>query len=152
MLTLRKILVATDFSPPSDAALEYAIDLASRLGASVTLLHTYEIPMYGVPDGTFVATPEMVGQIQSAGQKALDAALAKRKDRGPPLDARLREGRAWEMIHATAAEIGADLIVIGTHGRKGFARALLGSVAEKVIRTATVPVLAVHSLPTALAD
>jgi nucleotide-binding universal stress UspA family protein len=147
MFTIRKILVGTDFSPPSDAALDYAINLASRLGASVAVLHTYEIPVYGVSDGIFVVTPEMVAQIRAASQKALDAAVAKCKDPGAPMDVCLREGRAWETIHATAAELGADLIVIGTHGRKGFARALLGSVAEKIIRTATVPVLAVHSQP-----
>ena len=50
----------------------------------------------------------------------------------------------WEEINAVANEVNADLIIIGTHGRKGLARALLGSVAENVIRTATVPVLAIH--------
>ncbi|MGH7270272.1 MAG: universal stress protein [Polyangiaceae bacterium] len=144
MLNIRRILAPTDFSRTSDAAVDYAINLAERVGAVVTVLHCYEIPIFGVPDGTFVATPEMVTRIQSAGQSALDAAIAKRQDRKVPLDALLTEGRPWETIHSTAARIGADLIVIGTHGRRGFARALLGSVAEKVIRTATLPVLTVH--------
>jgi nucleotide-binding universal stress UspA family protein len=111
----------------------------------VAILHAYEIPIYGIPDGAFVATPEMVGRIQAAGQAALDATIAKRQGRGVPLEGHLSEGRPWEVIHETAAKVGADLIVIGTHGRRGLARALLGSVAEKVIRTATLPVLTVHS-------
>ncbi|MFI5303113.1 MAG: universal stress protein, partial [Polyangiales bacterium] len=56
----------------------------------------------------------------------------------------LRQGRAWSEIGAAAQELGADLVVMGTHGRKGADRALLGSVAEKVLRTASVPVLTVH--------
>jgi nucleotide-binding universal stress UspA family protein len=56
----------------------------------------------------------------------------------------LREGVAWEEVNSVAKEIDANLIVIGTHGRRGLARALLGSVAENVIRTSTVPVLVIH--------
>ena len=56
----------------------------------------------------------------------------------------LRDGVAWEEVNAVAKEIDANLIVIGTHGRRGLARALLGSVAENVIRTSTIPVLVIH--------
>jgi nucleotide-binding universal stress UspA family protein len=144
MFALRKILVPTDFGAPSTAALEYALGLASALGASVTAFHAYEIPMVGVPDGTFVATPEMVSRIQSAAAEALAATLRSREGK-VPLDSLLREGRPWEAIHQAAKEVGADLVVLGTHGRHGLVRALLGSVTEKVVRTSVVPVLVVHA-------
>jgi nucleotide-binding universal stress UspA family protein len=143
MFTLRKILVPTDFGPPSAVAIDYAVGLASSVGATVTLFHAYEIPVIGVPDGTFVATPEMVGRIQSAAEHALESTI--RSHAGDvPLESLLREGRPWEAIHEAVKEVGADLVVIGTHGRSGFVRALLGSVTEKVVRTSLVPVLVVH--------
>jgi nucleotide-binding universal stress UspA family protein len=144
MLKLRTILVPTDYSPTSDAALAYAMDLAAALGASVHVLHSYETPVYGPPEATFVATPETMSAIRDAAKKGIDAAVAKHQGRGVALEGHLAEGRASEVILATAAQVGADLIVIGTHGRRGIARALLGSVTEKVVRTSPVPVLTVH--------
>jgi nucleotide-binding universal stress UspA family protein len=141
--TLSRILVPSDFGPPSAAALDYALGLGSTVGASVTLFHAYEIPVIGVPDGTFVATPEMVSRIQASAERALEAGLHEHTGE-PPLDSLLREGRPSEAILEAAREVGADLIVMGTHGRHGFVRALLGSVTEKVVRTSTVPVLVVH--------
>jgi nucleotide-binding universal stress UspA family protein len=143
--TLSRILVPSDFGPPSAAALDYALGLASAVGASVTLFHAYEIPVIGVPDGTFVATPEMVSRIQSSAERALETALHQHDGEAEaPLDSMLREGRPWEAILEAAREVGADLIVMGTHGRHGLVRTLLGSVTEKVVRTSAVPVLVVH--------
>ena len=148
MFTLSKILVPSDFGAPSGAALDYALGLASAVGASVTLFHAYEIPVIGVPDGTFVATPEMVSRIQAAAERALEVALHEHAGEAP-LESLLREGRPWEAIHEAAREVGADLIVMGTHGRHGLVKALLGSVTEKVVRTSVVPVLVVHFPTTA---
>jgi nucleotide-binding universal stress UspA family protein len=117
--------------------------LASAVGASVTLFHAYEIPVIGVPDGTFVATPEMVSRIQASAERALEASLHEHAGEAQ-LDSLLREGRPWEAILEAAREVSADLIVMGTHGRHGFVKALLGSVTEKVVRTSSVPVLVVH--------
>lgn len=139
----KTILVATDFSETSDRALDYAIDLAKLLGSSVTVLHAYELPVYGFPDGALVATVEIATRIMNAAQSALAQTCEARANKGVKLDSMLRQGVAFEEIHSVAEEINADLIVIGTHGRKGLARALLGSVAEKVIRTATRPVLTI---------
>jgi nucleotide-binding universal stress UspA family protein len=144
MFTLSKILVPTDFGPPSVAAVDYAMGLASISGASVTIFHAYEIPMSGVPDGTFVATPEMVSRIQSSAAAALAASVASHGG-VVRVDSLLREGRPSEAIHDAVREIDADLVVLGTHGRHGFVRALLGSVTEKVVRTLLVPVLVVHA-------
>lgn len=145
MTPIKHILVPVDFTETSEAALDYAIELAAKLGADVTVMHAYELPIYGFPDGALVATADVATRISQAAQQALDATVNKRVDTVKvKLDRVLRDGVAWEEINLVAKERGANLIVIGTHGRKGLARALIGSVAEKVIRTATVPVLTVH--------
>jgi nucleotide-binding universal stress UspA family protein len=145
MPAIRKILAAIDFTEPSDAALDYAIDLAEKLGATVVALHAYEIPIYGFPDAAFVAPPDIATKMLDAAKAGLDAAVATRANAGVKVQGILREGPPWEVVNTVAGEVGADLIVLGTHGRRGLSRALLGSVAERVIRTATQPVLAVQS-------
>jgi len=144
MTELRRILIPTDFTETSDKAIEWALGLAAKLGAAVTVLHTYELPIIGFPDGAIVATPEIASHIADASRAALDAAVKRLAGRGIAIESVLREGVAWEEINAVAELIAADLIVIGTHGRKGLARALLGSVAENVIRTATRPVVSIR--------
>jgi len=144
MTDIRRILVPTDFTETSDHALDWAIGIATPLGAKITLMHSYEIPLVGFPDGTIIATPELATKIADASQKALDAVVEKRKAAGVVLDTILREGVAWEEINAVADDIDASLIVIGTHGRRGLTRALLGSVAENVIRTAHRPVVSIR--------
>jgi len=147
MLEIRRILVPVDFSEKSERALDYAIEFAKKFGASVTLVHAYEIPVYGygLVDASLVASPDLAARISDAAQKTLDALVASRADRGVPIQGILRNGVAWEEIANVAKETHADLIVIGTHGRRGLARALLGSVAESVIRTSDVPVLTIHA-------
>jgi len=144
MTELRRILVPTDFTETSDRALDWAMGIAARVGASVTVMHSYEIPIVGFPDGAIVATPEIASRIADASRAALESSVAQRSGRGVPLDSVLREGVAWEEINAVADAIDADLVVIGTHGRRGLARALLGSVAENVIRTAHRPIVTIR--------
>jgi nucleotide-binding universal stress UspA family protein len=144
MAELRRILVPTDFTETSDRALEWALDLAKRLGAVVTILHAYEIPIVGFPDGAIIATPEIAGRISDASKAALESTLARARDRGVTVDSVLREGVPWEEINAVADAIDADLVVIGTHGRRGLTRALLGSVAENVVRTAHRPIVTIR--------
>lgn len=143
----KRILVATDFSDTANAAFDYAVDLAKQLGASVTALHAYELPVYGFPNGALVASVEMTTRIMTAAQEALASACTARASRGIEITPIVRQGITWEEVHRVAEEIDADLIVIGTHGRRGLSRALLGSVAEKIIRTATRPVLTIHAAP-----
>lgn len=145
MKAIERIVVGTDFSEIGEKALDEAVDLAAQLGASITLVHAYEIPTYSFPDGFAYGTASMTEAIAAAGLKRLAAAVERRKDRGITIRTLLKVGAPWEEISAVAEEEGADLIVVGTHGRKGLARALLGSVAESVIRTATRPVVAVHA-------
>jgi nucleotide-binding universal stress UspA family protein len=108
------------------------------------VIHSYEIPIFGFPDGAFVATADIATRMAEASRTGLENVVARRKGSKTQVDGVLREGVAWEEINKLADEIDADLIVIGTHGRKGLARALLGSVAENVVRTATRPVLTIH--------
>jgi nucleotide-binding universal stress UspA family protein len=107
-------------------------------------MHSYEIPIVGFPDGALVATADIAARMAEASRAGLDNVVGKRKGGKIQVDGVLREGVAWEEINRVADELDADLIVIGTHGRKGLARALLGSVAENVVRTATRPVLTIH--------
>jgi len=141
----KNILVPVDFSDPSEAALDYAVALAKPLGAKVTVVHSYEIPVVGLPEGAMVLTADVAERILTASQAALDATLERRKDAGVVLVGLLKNGDPRDVVPATAKEVGADLIVMGTHGRRGIARALLGSVAESVLRTAPAPVLAVRA-------
>lgn len=143
-LELRTILVPVDFTETSDRALDYAVALAAKFNAKVFVMHAYEIPIYGFPDGAFVATGDVAARLATAAESALDSLVRSRADTGIPIVSALRTGVPWEEANAYAAEIDADLIVIGTHGRRGLARALLGSVSEHVIRTTPRPVLVIH--------
>jgi nucleotide-binding universal stress UspA family protein len=147
MASFRRILVATDFTETSQRAIDAALELATRLGASLTVMHAYEIPIVGVPDGALIATPELAARISEAARSALDSTLKRLEGRGVQVQGVLRDGVAWEEIEHVANDIDADVIVIGTHGRRGIARALLGSVAENVIRTTYRPVLTIHGPP-----
>jgi nucleotide-binding universal stress UspA family protein len=144
----RHILVPHDFSDTAEHALSFAVDLASKLGADITLVHAYEVPNYGYPDGVAVAV-DVVGNIQRAAESALEGVATRVRRSGVEVRALLRQGAPWSEIDASAEETRADLIVMGTHGRHGLARALLGSVAEKVVRTAPCPVLTVRESETA---
>jgi nucleotide-binding universal stress UspA family protein len=143
-VVFRRILVPTDFTETSDRALDWAIHLASAVGASVTVMHAYEIPVVGFPDGALIPTAEIAQRITDAARNGLTALVDRNRDRGVAIDGILREGVAYEEINAVADQIDADLLVVGTHGRRGLARALLGSVAENVIRTSHRPVLTIH--------
>jgi nucleotide-binding universal stress UspA family protein len=139
----RHILVPHDFSETAQAAFDYAVELANKLKARITVMHAYELPSYGYPDG-IAFTAEVAGNIQRASEDGLEAVAAKANQPGLEIGKVLRQGSAWSQIDAVAKELKADLIVMGTHGRQGITRALLGSVAEKVVRTAPCPVLTVR--------
>jgi nucleotide-binding universal stress UspA family protein len=141
---IKHVLVAHDFGETAQEALVYALDLAEQLKARVTIVHAYEIPIYGFPEG-LALNAEVVGRIEAVSAKALEGVVERARRPGVDVDGVLRQGPAWSEIGGAAAEVKADLIVIGTHGRTGLAHALLGSVAEKVVRTAHCPVLTVHS-------
>ena len=144
MKNLTSIVVATDFSDIANHALDETLDLAHKLGAKITLVHSFEIPVYGFPDGLLVAPADVTTRIEIAAQRQLTEIIEARKDRGVPITPVLRMGTPWVEIDAVARQTGAGLVVAGTHGRRGVARALLGSVAERLLRTCSLPVLVFH--------
>ena len=144
METLRTIVVPTDFSETSEGALRAAVGMAKKYGAELVVLHVYAVPVYAFPDGAYIAPANLAAEISIAAQRGLDALEQRLLGEKVPMRFLLREGNADEEIRAVAEEVRADLIVVGTHARRGLSRALLGSVAETVIRTVDVPVLVVH--------
>lgn len=140
---IRHILVPHDFSETAERALGFALDLGQRLGARLSLLHAYEIVAYGFAEAPSMSE-ELAEQIESAARSALEAVQARARRSGLDVTAVLRRGSPWREIVAFAKESKADLVVMGTHGRRGLSRLLLGSVAERVIRTSPCPVLTVH--------
>lgn len=143
MDTLRKILVPTDLHPSSRGAVEMALSMGRKYGATVVLLHVYAVPIYAFPDGALLSTASLASELSNAAQIGLNRAALEFGGHGVDVVAVLREGSAEDEILAVAEEQSVDLIVVGTHGRHGLKRALLGSVAESVLRDAKVPVLVV---------
>ncbi len=137
----KHILVPVDFLETSTRALDYAIELALKVGARVTAVHAYIIPVIGFPDGALIATAEIASKIVEAAQGALSDLIEARKGRGVDLRGLLHQDDARTAVLDVCKELGCDLIVMGTHGRGGLPRALFGSVAEGVLRRADVPVL-----------
>jgi len=140
---LEHLLVPVDFGESSQGALEMAIQLAQQLKARVTLVHVYEIPSY-VYGGMTYATADLFAPIEEGARIHLDGLVAKVKERVPDVRGVLRRGNAAPEILAVAEQVKPDLLVMGTHGRTGMTRMLLGSVAEKIVRLAPVPVLTVR--------
>ncbi|MEO5728820.1 MAG: universal stress protein [Byssovorax sp.] len=144
MNVIRHILVALDFNPLSEHALDYAVDLAEKIGARVTVVHVYSLAVLMALDGEYLPTAEGASHKADEAQKQLDAALATFAGRKVDLHGVLRVGEAAEEVCAQAKELGADLVVVGTHGRGVIGRALLGSVAQSVLHASPVPVLTVR--------
>jgi nucleotide-binding universal stress UspA family protein len=142
-MTFGHILVATDFSECAQRALDLAVEMARKFEGDLTLVHCWEAPSYSYGGGLYVPV-DLITPIEEGANRALQEALTELQKRVPTAKSMLRSGSAWEEILAAASAVHADLIVVGTHGRRGLNRMLLGSVAEKVVRMAEVPVLTAH--------
>jgi nucleotide-binding universal stress UspA family protein len=148
MPNVTKLLVPVDFSEHSERALAYAVDLSKTLGAKVHVLHVYPITMYAAPP--LVPGPLVVSQFRDESQRVFEELMTRvKRDYSPELTGSLCEGVPHVEILRCASEVGADMIVMGTHGRAGLEHLLLGSVAERVVRGAHVPVLTVPRQATA---
>ena len=150
MRAIRSILVPIDFSGGAEAAIALARSLAEPLGARIELLHVWEGEEWKMPPMEFAVdgdAPRLLAEAAAHGLALQGAAawLAEAGTRGLRFRARFETGRPAETIARVAKERGHDLIVMGTHGRTGLARAVLGSVAESVVRISNVPVLTVHA-------
>jgi nucleotide-binding universal stress UspA family protein len=141
---IRTILVPTDFSPHAEHALETAIGLALKLGASILLLHSYRIPMRPVTVYDLIFPAELWGEIHAAAQRKVSQEIAKVRSQGVSVEVELTlERPADATLEALRAER-AQLVVMGTHGLRGVRRLVLGSVAERVVHDAPVPVVLVN--------
>lgn len=148
MQAFRKILVATDFSSYAERATLVAADLARTYGSAMTLVHVYDPVSYPLPDGYMLYTPGQLAQVWQELEQRLQRAVEFARQAGAPsVDARLLEGLTAHEITSFASEQGHDLIVIGTHGRSGLQRFLLGSAASRVVQTAACAVLTVRPPP-----
>jgi nucleotide-binding universal stress UspA family protein len=146
MSRIRRILHPTDFSKASAAAYKRAVDMAKGNRAELLLVHVLAPAVPLVGDG--YVSPQVYEDMASAarayGQKHLDALVRKAKQAGTRARGLLLEGVAHERIAQAARSRKADLVVIGTHGRTGFAKLFLGSVASRVLAVAPCPVLTVR--------
>jgi nucleotide-binding universal stress UspA family protein len=143
----QRILVPVDGSPTSNAGLDQAIAIAKLTGAQVRLVYVVdEMPFVLSAEGYGAMSADVLGLLKDAGAQILGEARRRVEKSGIGVDAKLFEnfGRVCDRVVEEAKAWGADLVVLGTHGRRGVSRMLLGSDAEQIVRTAPVPVLLVR--------
>jgi nucleotide-binding universal stress UspA family protein len=146
MTNFNRILCAVDFSPTSQRAFETAVDLAARLGSEVHVMHVYQLPAYAMPDGgAFEIPAEVQAGLTQQLEEHLKTFIKPKMDAGVAITPALYEGIPYVEIVRAAKDRGADLVVIGTHGHTGLTHLLMGSVAERVVRTCEAPVLTVRT-------
>ena len=145
MIEIQSILCPIDFSDYSRRALDHAVALARRYESTITVMHVFStVPVEAYAPGMpgfepIVLTRADRDQLLVEMKRFIDTESAP----GVPMDATIREGDTASEILSQAIDMKADLLVMGTHGRSGFERLLLGSVTEKVLRKASCPVLTV---------
>ncbi len=140
-MTPNNILVPVDFSAYSERALDYACSLAEKLGAKLHLVHAIGA---GLPELSAVLTDSMIATLRSASMTELQSIAKARASIATFGKVMVEPGDARDAILAAAKTCAADLIIMGSHGRRGLARVVLGSVAEDVVRRADCPVLVVR--------
>jgi len=138
-ISLKNILCATDFSAVAEAAAPYAVELARHYGSKVTAVHVRSPLAYGLAPAESWPALTQANELQAKEQ----AEHLKSLFRGVEHSLVIGEGDTWGLISALIRENEFDLIVMGTHGRQGFGKLLLGSVAEKILRKAQIPVLTI---------
>lgn len=143
MRRIKKILVPTDFSPPSNVAMDYAAFIAKQFNAGIILIHVIESLPYSVTD-TFNVI-EHRKALETTARSLLENFRHDLVERDLSLKISLVSGAAYQEILKKARQERIDLIVMGTHGRTGVRHLILGSVAEKVVRLSTCPVLTVRT-------
>jgi nucleotide-binding universal stress UspA family protein len=146
VITLKNVLVATDFSEPSDAALMYGRELAARFGATLHVLHVTENLYASTLAESYAGmSPDLQQQIENEARQRLHKILVDSDRSGPPtIPVILTSSSPAAVIVNYAQERNIDIVVMGTHGRGTFAHLLMGSVAERVVRLAPCPVLTVR--------
>jgi len=143
-VAVRNILVPLDMSATSDRVAGYATEMSRCFGAKLTALLVVEEgeTLRGLNMPT-ISYDDILPDLEVQARKKLETYAHTRLGGARGLDLRVSHGEAWEKILEAARETGADLIVMGTHGRRGLERAIFGSTAERVLRRSPVPVVAV---------
>jgi nucleotide-binding universal stress UspA family protein len=143
-MTFKKILCPIDFSPGSQQAMRIAVRLANERDVELMLLHSWYLPPVAFA-GEYMYPADVVQQLSDDARRGLEIAVAEARRLGARrVASKLLTGMPWQQIVDAARESAFALIVIGTHGRSGLTRVLLGSVAEMVVRHAPCPVLTVR--------
>lgn len=143
----RHILLPTDGSAGVGQAIDAAVAIAEKFDARIHVLFVAEPPRFH-EYGASVALTNIMETLQESGRQILDDTAERIRNKGPSaVETALRQGHPAEEVNAYAEETDIDLVVMGTHGRRGINRMLLGSVAEEVVRTSNVPVMTVQIRP-----
>jgi nucleotide-binding universal stress UspA family protein len=143
MIHLTKILVPTDFSPHSEVALKYGCEFAQKFGAELHLLYVIQ-DLISDFDGFYAMPGNYMAEIKAESERRIGSFLDPKWNQGKGVVRKTQAGTPFLEILRYAEEKKIDLIVMGTHGRGAIAHALMGSVAEKVVRKAACPVLTVR--------
>jgi nucleotide-binding universal stress UspA family protein len=147
MISIKNVLVATDFGEAAGSALRYGRDLAGRFGATLHVLHVvenFDVTTFGA-ETCAALVPETQRDLETSARRRLDQVLGERDtSRLPTKPVVMTSGSPAFAVVDYAREHGVDLIVMGTHGRPGLAHLMMGSVAEKVVRLAPCPVLTIR--------
>jgi universal stress protein A len=144
-MDIRHLLAPTDFSEYSKEAVSYALELAQKFGAKLSLLHVVEPPPYSmeglVPSG---AGGDLLDDLERQASAELAQVLPQAKDAKVEVRRYVVVGSPFRKIIESAEADKVDLIVMATHGRTGLSHLVMGSVAERVVRTAPCPVLTIR--------
>ncbi|SEW30420.1 universal stress protein [Halobacterium jilantaiense] len=138
------ILLPTDGSDAADAAVDNALSLAAKYDATLHVLYVADTTEYS----TVTFEDSVVDPLQREGEDVVDGVVERADAEGVAAKGVVMQGGVFETIKDYVADEGIDAIVMGTHGRRGLGRALLGSVTERVVRTSDVPVLTVRQTDT----
>ena len=146
-ISIKNIVFATDFSECAQQAQRYAIALAVPLCARLHVLHvvTDPSPLPGITGLTTNSRGDELSQIEKRAEEKLQAQMGDDLQRYPSIRCVVRAGNPAQQIQDYARTHEADIIILGTHGRKGLSHLVVGSVAEEIVRVASCPVLTVHS-------
>jgi nucleotide-binding universal stress UspA family protein len=140
---LRRLVVATDFSAPAESARDVGVSLAKQFGAALHLVHAFDLPLTMIVPYEVPIPAAVIHEAREAARKKLDAAVGAIRAQGVEATGHLSVAAAAPAIVQAAADLQADVIVIGTHGHTGLRHVLLGSVAERTLRLAPCAVLTV---------
>lgn len=145
-IELKRICVPTDFSEPAEHALRYGVTLAEKFGAQLSLLHVVQdiLPTVPEPGLAMLPTEEIMRSLEKGAKEGLENFLAKEWSDRINVVRAVRHGVPFHEICQFAKQETIDLVVMGTHGRTGLTHFLLGSVAERVVRSSPCPVLTIR--------